>query len=72
MSDFHRSPRALRRLRVADVPALFSEGPEADAPGQGKNWWPEPPKLHLRVEWPSVLGRCMDFPKQFWVRNLGA
>jgi hypothetical protein len=70
MSDFHRSPRALRRL--AEVPTLFSEGPEPDAPSQNRLWWPEPAKLRLRIEWTGLLGRCLDFPRQFWVKSLGA
>lgn len=55
----HQTPRIKPslRLQAADVPALFSEGPEPEM-REGKPWWPvEPMKLRVRMSWPLCLDR---------------
>jgi hypothetical protein len=44
------------RIRVSDVPALFSEGTEPEA-REDTPWWGKPAKLRVRLSWPPMVSR---------------
>ncbi len=68
-----QSPRPLR-IRLGDVPALFSEGPEPEPDESAKPWWPhvEPKKLRLKMAWSAFFGRLTDRSKNFWLGDMQA
>ncbi len=59
LSSSHAAPPSggPLRIRLDDVPALFSEGPEPEAHESAKTWWPhvETQKLRAKMAWPSVV-----------------
>ncbi len=63
-----------RRIRLEDVPALFSEGPELEPPETTKALWPrvEAEKLRLTARWTQCFTRLADRSKNFWPNVLRA
>ena len=63
-----------RRIRLDDVPALFSEGPEPETQTTPKIIWPraEAKKLRLTARWAEFASRLADRSKSIWPNILRA
>jgi len=64
--------RRVMRIRLSDVPALFSEGPEPARNDPTKAHWlqREATKHHVKMAWPAFIDQLSHRSKAFWPGHL--